>query len=369
MHRLPAFVFAACGLFLAMPAGAQETEPEPPASAAVEAAVMGLSADDMLNIRQSPSALGKTLGRLPNGALVHRHECRIVERYEWCRVDAPDAADGEVLSGWAPARYLRVLDMAQAGIADPDPGSGETPPPGASGETPSHPGIPAPTPAPRGEEAAEAEEADAKAARLAGEAEASALPPGLEARFATGSSVPINQVRQVENGPAPEAVAEDDAAGEEPAETDPGDRDEGSFDPSAPTPTPRPGAGEPAAPPPDAAQPASAPPVVAAAVATPDGTGGVAPRPEAEVSIPCARYVGQPMGRCAARIASRGDDAAAVTVLWPDGGSRLIEFRAGAPAGSSSREALRYTREGGLYMIRIGDAERFEILDALAFDR
>ena len=55
-----------------------------------------------------------------------------------------------------------------------------------------------------------------------------------------------------------------------------------------------------------------------------------------------------------------------VAISLPDGGSRIIRFRAGKPDGSDSSEPMHFTREGSLNMIRIGKAERFEILDALA---
>ncbi|WP_348629546.1 SH3 domain-containing protein [Mesorhizobium sp. M7A.F.Ca.MR.245.00.0.0] len=93
------------------------------------------------------------------------------------------------------------------------------------------------------------------------------------------------------------------------------------------------------------------------ALAAPD----VPPDPE----IPCARYVGQPMERCKVNVV-RTADKADVTVTWPDGGTRIISFRAGQPAGSDAPGDFRFTREGSLNMIRVGVAERFEITDQLA---
>lgn len=83
--------------------------------------------------------------------------------------------------------------------------------------------------------------------------------------------------------------------------------------------------------------------------------------------IPCARYVGEPMTRCEATVVHKGTDKAEVTVTWPDGGTRVIAFDAGRPAGSNADGNFRFTREGSLNMIRIGEAERFEITDAVAF--
>jgi len=85
------------------------------------------------------------------------------------------------------------------------------------------------------------------------------------------------------------------------------------------------------------------------------------------VEIPCARYVGQPMERCAANVVHKGNDKAEVTVTWPDGGTRVITFNAGLPAGSNGHSDFRFTREGGLSMIRVGPSERFEITDTIAF--
>jgi hypothetical protein len=73
------------------------------------------------------------------------------------------------------------------------------------------------------------------------------------------------------------------------------------------------------------------------------------------------------MTSCAAAIVRKGADKADITVTWPDGGSRLISFDAGRPAGSDAKSDFRFTREGSLSMIRIGVSERFEITDTLAF--
>lgn len=85
------------------------------------------------------------------------------------------------------------------------------------------------------------------------------------------------------------------------------------------------------------------------------------------VEVPCARYVGQPMERCAATVVHKGKDKADVTVTWPDGGTRVISFRAGLPAASNGQSGFRFTREGSLNLIRIGASERFEITDTVAF--
>ncbi|QND63096.1 SH3 domain-containing protein [Mesorhizobium loti] len=83
--------------------------------------------------------------------------------------------------------------------------------------------------------------------------------------------------------------------------------------------------------------------------------------------IPCARYVGEPMTHCVISVARKDSDNVDVTVTWPDGGTRVISFHGGQPASSDADGNFRFTREGSLNMIRVGEAERFEITDAVAF--
>ncbi|MER9966150.1 SH3 domain-containing protein [Mesorhizobium sp. M0060] len=107
----------------------------------------------------------------------------------------------------------------------------------------------------------------------------------------------------------------------------------------------------------------AAPPADAQTVARlqPPGT----PVPGAGNVIPCARYVGQPMTSCKAAVVRTGDKID-VSVTWPDGGTRIITFQAGKPAGSNAPGEFRFTREGSLNIIRVGVSERFEITNALA---
>ena len=88
---------------------------------------------------------------------------------------------------------------------------------------------------------------------------------------------------------------------------------------------------------------------------------------DASGEIPCAREFGQPMTLCHAGVRRLGKGEADVVVTWPEGGERVIRFRAGKPAGSDAAEDIRATREADLHMIRVGKAERFEIPDALPF--
>lgn len=127
-------------------------------------------------------------------------------------------------------------------------------------------------------------------------------------------------------------------------------------------------------PPASAAIVAQQPPAAPASAAPPAGdTFAVAQAPaagarfDATATIPCARYLGQPMTRCEAGVTRTGPDASDVTVNWPDGGARIIRFRDGQPEGANARGEFRFTREADLHMIRVGAGERFEITDALAF--
>lgn len=326
-------------------ATAGDTVP-PSAARASMASVMGLASDDLLNIRAAASPLGKVLARLPNGSIVNRLECEMVEGYEWCRVSSIEDED---LAGWAPSRYLLVLEVEESSTAAID--DGETAERLASAEQP--------------------------------EAEASVpLPPGLEARFAAEATPPagLSEAHMASlqtrlRTPPPAEAAPDLSAEPLP--------DEAAVAPSSvPTPTPRPGlqASAPvtaeAAPVAELEEMPAAEPAPAAAVeplaptlvrAEPAQTVSGALPPDATGEIPCARYTGQPMTRCTVSVTRRNAQDADVSVAWPDGGFRIIEFRDGEVARANSRAELRHTREGSLNMIRIGVAERFEILDAIAF--
>lgn len=89
---------------------------------------------------------------------------------------------------------------------------------------------------------------------------------------------------------------------------------------------------------------------------------------DATGNIPCAQYLGQPMGRCEFGVARAGGGFATVVIKKPDGLTRAIFFRIGKPIGADTSEAdpgkFSATREGDLNFIRIGN-ERYEIPDAV----
>lgn len=289
--------------------------------------VTGLAPDDLLNVRAKPSAMGKTETRLAAGASVRNLGCNDIDGHPWCKV----ASDNPKAIGWAPARYLVPVNPAtvpldQAGDAGAAPDAATSPsvapPPDLTARLggAAHPATPQ-TPV---KSAAEIAMEDAYGLALA----ASESPP-------TGE-IPAQDAAAAPDGDAGTAADSGTAAG------------------SVPVPTARPQAAG-ATPAVDAQTVAELPPQPTA----------LAPGNTAE--IPCARYVGQPMERCAVTVVHKGADKADVTVTWPDGGTRLISFHAGLPTGSDAKSDFRFTREGSLSMIRIGVSERFEITDKMAF--
>jgi len=90
-------LLAAPFLLAALPVRAEET-PGP-----VTSYVSGLAPDDLLNVRATPSPIGKTEARLPVGSPVKNFGCAEVNGNPWCKVEQ---VDNPQVRGWAPARYL-----------------------------------------------------------------------------------------------------------------------------------------------------------------------------------------------------------------------------------------------------------------------
>ncbi|QKC95450.1 SH3 domain-containing protein [Mesorhizobium sp. NZP2298] len=301
--------------------------------------VTGLAPDDLLNIRAKPSAIGKTETRLAAGASVRNLGCNDIDGHPWCKV----VSDNPKATGWAPARYLVPVNPATV----PSPDQAADAPPAAPDAAMPAAGDPA--------------AATATAAQVSSSVTA---PPDLTARLG-GVAQPVAPEAQVKSAAT---IAMQDAYGlalaasETPStgeiipapDGDAGTADSGSAAGSAPVPTPRPESAD-AAPALDTQTVAELPPRPAALA-----SGG-------GLEIPCSRYFGQPMERCAATVVHKGADKADIIVIWPDGGSRVISFDARLPAGSNGHSEFRYTREGSLNLIRIGVSERFEITDTVAF--
>ena len=85
--------------------------------------------------------------------------------------------------------------------------------------------------------------------------------------------------------------------------------------------------------------------------------------------IPCAQFLGQPMGQCEFGVARAGGGFATVIVTRLDGTRRAIYFSRGVAIGADTSQAdgygeFRAKKEGDLHLIRVGN-ERYEIPDAV----
>jgi uncharacterized protein YraI len=300
--------------------------------------VNGLSLGDFLNIRATPSPIGSVQARLPNGSGVRNFGCAQYSGYEWCKVTTLAAPQ---MSGWAPERYLRTASQAE-GEALKEMAAPSSP---GTGTTPTWAGLMAKS------ETTPADPPENLDARIGGNSEAAGatehpdkekLREAIIARYGPLYRAALGRPAGGEAGDAAPNTARsatDDAA----AAADPAP-DNGTDAGGIPHPTPRP------------TVPGEAPASVGAAEKS---TG----------EIPCAGAFGQPTQPCPAAVTRLGPGIADVVVSLPDGASRTIRFRGGKPDGSDSSEPLQATREGSLNMIRIGKAERFEILDAVALGK
>lgn len=109
---------------------AAETAPAalPPFDANAEFFVVeGVAFNDLLNVRATPSAGGKLVGRLPNGTALRNHGCKENNGANWCDVESLEDAK---VRGWVAARYLfatAVEDMPELPPAAGTPGEGSPP--------------------------------------------------------------------------------------------------------------------------------------------------------------------------------------------------------------------------------------------------
>ncbi|TPK86253.1 SH3 domain-containing protein [Mesorhizobium sp. B2-4-17] len=275
--------------------------------------VTGLAPDDLLNVRTKPSPIGKTETRLAAGASVRNLGCNDIDGHQWCKI----VSDNPRATGWAPARYLVPVNPATVPDADQQADAGA-----------------------EDEDAAADANTDGDRVVSADPAQPPLAPPAdLAARLgrAAHPAAPETPMKSAADTAMQDAYGLALAAAETPS------------------------TGEVAAP----AVPAAHDPLTVAEL--PHQSDALASG--GSIEIPCARNVGQPMTRCAATVLHKGTDKAEVTVTWPDGGTRVISFDGGRPAGSDAKGDFRFTREGSLSMIRIGVSERFEITDAVAFGK
>lgn len=378
--RLHTILLTAAPLLVAaLPVVAEEAPASTSSAEPIISVVSGLAPDDLLNIRATASAMGKTEARLPSGTALKNYGCNTFNGYPWCKVED---VKNPALVGWAPARYLTPNNPAtvtedQTGPATSQANTTTQRPAGAPGEMIASVGAvaesdTAPPPAP----------VDASATSRAPR-QPVVPPPDLTARLGAGGQAAPPSVATITGNAMQDAVglayaaSDTISAGEITASATPAEQpaaqaeapgetaDQGppaaADDPPAaaanvPVPTPRPDG--------SAKAPAAKPETVARLEPKPDQAATTGSGLDGD--IPCARYVGQPMTRCAVKVV-RGDDGKAdVTVTWPDGGTRTISFFGGQPAGADSRGEFRFTREGSLNMIRVGLSERFEITDQQA---
>ncbi|TPN85743.1 SH3 domain-containing protein [Mesorhizobium sp. CU2] len=306
-------------LFAALPVIAQEAS-APASPDPIISIVSGLAPDDLLNLRATASAVGKTEARLPSGTSVKNYGCNIFNGYPWCKVQD---LKNPSLFGWAPARYLTPNNPA----AVPEDQIAVAPPANA-GEAPANPAGEMITSVGPNDTAPVAEAPapmDASATSRAPR-QPIAPPPDLGSRLGNSDHAAPPSIATITDNAMQDAigmayVAKDNSAAA-------GTQSIARLEPKPPQ-----------------------------AAWVPAGTDG---------DIPCARYVGEPMTHCAVKVVRGKDGKADITVTWPDGGTRLISFNAGKPAGSDADADFRSTREGTLNMIRIGVSERFEITDGLA---
>ncbi len=76
--------------------------------------VSGVSAGDLLNVREGPSTKDRVLARVGNGTILSNGGCVGEGRSRWCKISGPDGG----YTGWASGAYLRESG-APAASANP----------------------------------------------------------------------------------------------------------------------------------------------------------------------------------------------------------------------------------------------------------
>lgn len=83
--------------------------------------------------------------------------------------------------------------------------------------------------------------------------------------------------------------------------------------------------------------------------------------------VPCSVMAGQPTRSCSFGVVRHGNGNAGVWIKTNDRAERHIVFENGIPVSSDSPSALSFEKSADLFLIRIGNEERYEIPDAVVF--
>jgi hypothetical protein len=86
----------------------------------------------------------------------------------------------------------------------------------------------------------------------------------------------------------------------------------------------------------------------------------------ASAQVTCVPFLETKPRPCEAFVIRRGVDATAtVEIAQPSSGKRLILFVQGKPVASDSQDALSFSRQGDVTVVKLGTDERYDIPDAL----
>lgn len=85
----------------------------------------------------------------------------------------------------------------------------------------------------------------------------------------------------------------------------------------------------------------------------------------ATTELPCASFRSQPMSQCKAGIVRNGGGEVIIRVFLQGGNERNIFFRNGRISSTDGGDVIQTERRGDLYVVSVGDDERYEIPDLL----
>jgi hypothetical protein len=82
--------------------------------------------------------------------------------------------------------------------------------------------------------------------------------------------------------------------------------------------------------------------------------------------VTCVPFLETKPRQCEAFVIRRGlDGTATVEIAQPNSGKRLILFVQGKPVASDSQDALSFSRQGDVTVVKLGADERYDVPDAL----